>query len=56
LLVSQEEPHIEHFTKNADGHWVLSEATGMDTAIELPTIHCRLALGEVYAGVEFAND
>lgn len=56
LLVSQDEPHIEHFTKNADGHWVLFEATGLDTAIELPTIHCRLALNDVYAKVEFAGE
>ena len=56
LLVSQDEPHIEHFTKNADAQWVLSEATGLDAAIELPTIHCRLVLGDVYAKVEFASD
>jgi len=56
LLVSQDEAHIEHFTKNADGHWVLCEATGLDTAIELPTIDCRLALKDVYAKVEFASE
>ncbi len=56
LLVSQDEPHIEHFAKNADGHWVLSEATGLDMAVELPTIHCRLALKDVYAKVEFTGE
>ena len=56
LLVSQDEAHIEHFTKNADGHWVLSEGSGLDTMIELPTIHCRLALGDVYANVELASE
>ena len=56
LLVSQDEPHIEHFAKNVDGQWVLSEATGLDAAIELPTIHCQLALGDVYAKVKFTSE
>lgn len=53
LLVSQDEPHIEHFVKQSEDHWLLSEATGLDASICLPTIDYRLQLAEVYAKIQF---
>ena len=53
VLISQDRAHIELFTRGDDGHWRLSEATGLDAAIELTTIGCQLALADVYAKVSW---
>ncbi len=52
VLVSQDHAHIERFS-HQDGKWVLSEATGLDAALELPSVDCQLKLADVYAKVEF---
>lgn len=54
LLISQDRPHVELFTRDAGGQWTLSEATGLNAAIELPAIGSRLALADVYAKVSWA--
>jgi Uma2 family endonuclease len=54
-LISQDRAHIELFTKGDDGVWKLSEATGLDAAIELAAIGCRLSLADVYAKVSWAS-
>lgn len=48
LLVAQDERRIEHYTKQADGRWLLAEYSSQEDVIELESIQCRLALGEVY--------
>jgi Uma2 family endonuclease len=48
LLVSQDEPVVEHFLRQDDGHWLYTKAGGLDEALALPTVKCRLALGDVY--------
>lgn len=54
LLISQDRPHVELFTRDANGMWGLREATGLDAAIDLPAIGCRLMLADVYAKVSSA--
>jgi len=56
VLVSQYRAHVEQFVRQADGRWLLSEATGLDATIELPTVDCRLPLAEIYAKVTFAEE
>jgi hypothetical protein len=53
LLVAHDRPHVELFNRGDDGVWRLTEATGLEASIELPTIACRLELADVYAKVEF---
>ena len=55
VLVSQERPHIELFTKTDAGVWMLTEAIGLESSIDIPAIACRLTLAEVYSKVEFAS-
>ena len=54
VLVSQDRAHVEVFARDGDGPWKLSEATGLDAAIDLPAIGGRLALVDVYAKVSWA--
>ncbi len=52
MLVAHDRPHVELFSRQDDGVWRLTEATGLESSMELPTIACRLALADVYAKVE----
>jgi Uma2 family endonuclease len=53
LLVSQSEARIEHYVRQQNDAWILSEALGLEAAIQLPSIGCVLKLGEVYDKVKF---
>lgn len=54
LLVSQTEPLIERYLRQDDGGgWLFTAVAGLESRIELPTIRCELALGEVYEKVKF---
>lgn len=54
-LVAQDRAHIELFTRGDDGVWSLSEATGLEATIALPTVGCELALADVYAKVSWPS-
>ena len=48
LLVHTDEMFIEHFTRQPDGNWLLSDRKGADAVVELPNIGCKLVLTEIY--------
>ena len=54
LLVSQDKLVAELFVRQPDGRWLLSEFTGPDAEILLPSVDCLLALREIYDKVELA--
>jgi len=54
LLVSQKEPRIEQFIRQANGEWTLREAAGLEAEIRLPSLGIVLPLAEVFAKVQFA--
>ena len=47
LLVHTEEILIEHYARQPDGNWLLSERTGRDATVTL-SIGCTLALDLIY--------
>jgi len=51
VLVAQERVHVEHYERQADGSWRLSETQDPAATIELPSVGCRLPLAEVYERV-----
>lgn len=53
VLIAQETPHIEHYLRQDDGNWLLRDAIGLESRIELPSIGCTLALADVYEQVTF---
>jgi Uma2 family endonuclease len=55
LLVSQEEPKIEHYLRLDDGSWKLTEAAGLEATLRLPSLEIDLPLREVYDNVDFAD-
>ena len=56
LLVAQNKAKIEHFHRQDDGQWALSESRSIDDTIEIASIECKLALSEVYDKVEFDEE
>jgi Uma2 family endonuclease len=53
LLVSQKEPRVEQFLRQADGRWLLTEAAGLANHLEIPSLGISLSLAEVFAKVNF---
>ena len=53
VLVAQDECHIEHFVKQANGRWILSETTQATDTITLSSIECTLLLSDIYEKVQF---
>ena len=53
LLVSQHEPLLEMFVRQADNLWVLREAAGLAAQLEIPSLGITISLAEIYAGVAF---
>lgn len=53
LLVSQDRPLIERFTRQPDSVWLFTESAGLDAVMPIEAIQCQLPLAEVYDRVEF---
>ena len=48
LFVSQDQAHIECYTRGEDRRWILTEASGPDASLTLPAFDCALSLAELY--------
>lgn len=49
LFISQDRYHVQLQQRQQDGKWLLSEADGLDSSIELSSIGYSLSLREAYA-------
>ncbi|MCP4702107.1 MAG: Uma2 family endonuclease [Gammaproteobacteria bacterium] len=47
LLITQDEVHVEHYVKQNDGRWLLSETICLQDSLALPAIGCTLELADV---------
>ena len=57
LLVAQEEIHVQHYAKRADGLWQCMDIhRSLDDIVELTSIGCLLRLGDVYEKVEILRN
>lgn len=56
VLIAQDHYHIEHYIRQANGQWLLTEANQLDEAIDLQSIECTLGLEDVYEKVEIAQN
>jgi Uma2 family endonuclease len=55
VLVSQDQPLVEVFSRQPDGRWVLSETEGLDAEVAFASLECRVAIREIYDKVEFEH-
>src|SRR5258708_352326 len=47
-LVSQSEPRVEVFRRQASGDWLLSESIGLDATCRFDSVGCQISLAEIY--------
>lgn len=55
VLISQDDYRIEHFARQANGLWLLSDATGAGAVLHLHTINCSLTLADIYQETELSE-
>ena len=55
LLVSQDAPRIEIFTRQQYNAWLYAEFHGLDAVVEIESIGCNLRLGDVYHKVDLPD-
>jgi Uma2 family endonuclease len=53
LLVAQDRPWIEQFTRQQDGKWLEQVIEGIDEELAIPALGCEMPLAEIFARVEF---
>lgn len=51
VLIGQDKYHVENFSRQADGRWVLWETDDFNETLLLESIDCKLTLAEIYARV-----
>jgi Uma2 family endonuclease len=56
VLIAQDTYRIEHYVRQPDQQWLLSEATSLEDIIELPSIQCILVLADVYEKVRIEDE
>jgi Uma2 family endonuclease len=56
LLVSQNEPMAETFTRQPDGTWLFSAYRGLGASVKLQSVRIEIPLSEVYAGLENSSE
>ena len=54
LLIAQDRPRVERYTRLEDDTWPLVVHEGLNAAVTLDTLGCTLALGDIYHRVAFA--
>jgi Uma2 family endonuclease len=53
LLISQHVAHVEHYSKQENNKWMMSEYDGLQASLELPSLEMILNLSSIYAKVKF---
>ena len=55
ILVTQDEPLLDHYARQPREQWLLTTARGRDDQLHIANIGCTLWLAEVYDKVEFSG-
>jgi Uma2 family endonuclease len=55
ILASQDTPHIEIYTRQADNSWRYESFKGLENSLPLPDLGCTLRLADIYANVTFPS-
>ncbi|KPV51081.1 hypothetical protein SE17_23260 [Kouleothrix aurantiaca] len=55
LLVSQDDYHIDHYTNQNNGTWLLKTYSGKDAVLFVKAIDCTMLLDDVYDKVDIAD-
>ena len=53
ILIAQDRPHVERFTRQPNGDWLFHEQKEMTADFELKSLGISVAMSESYRGVKF---
>ena len=53
ILVDQSKIHVEHFARNAENKWLLTEYSDIKTFFVITNLNVEISLKEIYERVEF---
>lgn len=56
ILIAQDEHHIEHYSRQDNGQWLLQEAAGIEARLTISSIEGVLLLADVYEKVYIAPE
>ena len=56
VLVAQAEPRVEVFRRQPGGHWLLSEAIGLEAVCRFDSLDCSVSLADIYDKMTFIAD
>lgn len=54
VLISSDRIHIDLFTRQPNGEWLLHSSQRPEESVELESVNARVGVAELYAGVEVA--
>ncbi len=55
VLISQDKPFIEHFSRRENGGWEKNEIEGIEASVKIDSIECEILLAELYDLIEFPS-
>ena len=53
VAVAQRSAHVEHYLRQSDNRWLITEVEGLHQTIRIETLDCDLPLSAIYEDVEF---
>jgi Uma2 family endonuclease len=55
LLISQDQIGVEHYSRQGDHTWLLSDIQDPSSVVSLASIDCSLLVGEIYEKIRFTD-
>lgn len=55
VLISQDRPLVEHYVRQGQDEWLLTEQSSLEDTLVLPSIDCQLPFAEIYLKVRFGQ-
>lgn len=52
VLISQDKNRVEHYRRQADNRWLMSEVSQLQESLNLPSINCTLLISDIYDKVD----
>ena len=54
VLISQDKRRVELYRRQAEGTWILIEASAPESELRLESVQCHIPLADIYESVEFS--
>lgn len=56
VLIAQDEPLVERHVRQPNGDWLMTEFRGLEQTLALTSVPVKIALADIYRGVEFHDN